>query len=94
MNEAQQQVVGTTLDSVVLAVTSKTSWGGAITAVVGGLSLSGTGVLVGMCVGVASVLLQWYYKRKHLMLALADERRKDAADRRAQAEHERRMAEK
>lgn len=87
MNEAQQQAVDTAVDATIAAVASKGTWLGSLTSVVGFLTSSGFGVLVGAVIGITSLFIQWYYRRKQ-------DRREEAKDRREQAEHERRMAEK
>jgi NhaP-type Na+/H+ or K+/H+ antiporter len=87
VNEAQQQAVDAALDATVVTLASKTTWAGSLTAVLGFLTSSGFGVLVGAVIGITGLLIQWYYRRKQ-------DRREEAADRRAQAEHERRMASK
>lgn len=81
----QQQAVDAAVDATVVAIASKTTWAGSITAVFGFLTSSGFGVLVGAVIGITGLLIQWYYRRKQ-------DRREEAADRRAQAEHEKRMA--
>lgn len=83
MNEAQQQAV----DATLAAVGSKATWTGSFTAVASFFTSSGFGVLVGAIIGVVGLFIQWYYRKKQ-------DRREEAADRRAQAEHERRMAQK
>ncbi|MES3041798.1 MAG: holin [Pseudomonadota bacterium] len=87
MNETQQQAVETTVDATLAAAGSKATWAGAGTAVAAFFTSSEFGVLIGMLIGITGLLIQWYYRRKQ-------DRREEAADRRAQAEHERRMAEK
>ena len=87
VNQTQQQAVEATVDATLAAVASKTTWAGSLTAVLGFLTSSGFGVLVGAVIGTAGLLIQWYYRRKQ-------DRREEAADRRAQAEHEKRMTEK
>lgn len=87
MNQTQQQVVDSTIDATLAAVGSKTTWTGAGAAVFGWATSSGFGVLIGAIGVVVGLLMQWYYNRRR-------DRREEAADRRAQIEHERRMAEK
>ena len=87
MNQAQQQAVEAAVDATVVTLASKGTWGGSIISVFGFLTSSGFGVLVGAIIGITSLFIQWYYRRKQ-------DRREEAADRRAQAEHERRMADK
>lgn len=87
MNQSQQQAVDAAVDATITAVANKGTWLGSVTSVVGFLTSSGFGVLVGAVIGITSLIIQWYYRRKQ-------DRREEAADRRAQAEHERRMAEK
>lgn len=87
MNDVQQQAVDTAVDATIAAVASKGTWLGSLTSVVGFLTSSGFGVFVGAVIGITSLLIQWYYRKKQ-------DRREEAAERRAQAEHEKRMAEK
>lgn len=87
MNQAQQQVVDSTIDATLAAVGSKTTWAGAFTAVGSFFTSSGFGVLIGAVIGVAGLFIQWYYRKKQ-------DRREEAAERRAQLEFEKRMAEK
>jgi hypothetical protein len=87
VNQTQQQAVESTVDATLAAVGGKVTWGGAGAAVFGWATSSGFGVLVGAFGVVCGLLMQWYYNRRR-------DRREEAADRRAQAEHERRMAEK
>lgn len=85
VNQAQQQAADVVVDATIAAVASKGTWVGSLTSVVGFLTSSGFGVLVGAVIGITSLLIQWYYRRKQ-------DRREEAADRRAQIEHDRRMA--
>ena len=55
----------------------KVAQGGAVTAVLGGLTLSEVGIMVGIAASVVGLWMQWYYNRKR--------------DRREQMEHEERM---
>jgi len=87
VNQAQQQAVETTVDATLAAVGSKVTWTGAGAAVAGFFTSSGFGVLIGAIIGVVGLFIQWHYRRKQ-------DRREEAADRRAQVEHERRMADK
>lgn len=65
------------IDATVTAVATKTTLAGAITSVWGWFVSSEFGVLAGVLIGVAGLLMQWHFKRRE--------------DRRAQAEHEARM---
>lgn len=87
MNDVQQQAVETTVDATLATIGGKVWWAGAGTAVFGWLTSSGFGVLVGAFGVICGLVMQWYYNRRR-------DRREEAADRRAQAEHEKRMAEK
>jgi len=69
MDETQQAAVS--------AIASKAAYGGGGTAFVSGLISNEVGVICGIVVGVAGLLVSWYYKAKQ--------------DRREQAEHEQRM---
>lgn len=70
MDESQQAALA--------ALGSKAAYGGGGTAVVSGLASSEIGVICGIAVGVAGLLVNWYYKAKQ--------------DRREQIEHEKRMS--
>ena len=59
------------------AVGSKATYTGASTSVVAWILSSEFGILAGVMIGVAGLLVNWYYRAKE--------------DRRQQAEHERRM---
>ena len=87
MNQAKQQMVDSTIDATLAAAGSKTTWAGASTAVFSFFTSSSFGVLIGAVIGITGLFINWYYRRKQ-------DRREEAAERRAQAEHERRMAEK
>lgn len=87
MNQTQQQAVEAAVDTVLVKAGSGMTVTGASTAVFGWLTSSGFGVLIGAIGVVAGLLMQWYFNRRR-------DRREEAADRRAQVEHERRMAEK
>lgn len=50
-------------------IASVVSYAGAGTAVVGGLTLNEWGVIAGMLIGIAGLVLGWWYKRKHYRLA-------------------------
>lgn len=65
------------LDSTIAAGASKTTYAGAGISVGGWLVSSEAAVLVGMAIGVAGLIVNWYYRARD--------------DRRAQAEHEARM---
>lgn len=65
------------LDSTIAAGASKTTYAGAGISVGGWLVSSEAAVLVGMAIGLAGLIVNWYYRARD--------------DRRAQAEHEARM---
>jgi hypothetical protein len=67
----------TTLDASLAAAGSKATYAGAGTIGAGWLLSSEFGILVGIVIGVAGLVTNWYYSRKR--------------DRREQLEHERRM---
>ena len=66
-----------TVDAALAAVGSKSTYAGASVTVTGWLLSSEFAVLVGMLLGLAGFLVNWYYRHKE--------------DKRQQAEHERRM---
>lgn len=69
MDESQQAALA--------AFGSKAAYGGGGTAFISGLVSSELGVICGIAVGVAGLLVNWYYKAKQ--------------DRRDEREHQRRM---
>lgn len=72
MTTAQQ-----TLDATLAAAGSKATYGGASASVVSWFLSSEFGMLAGLCIGLAGLMVNWYYKHKE--------------DCRQQVEHERRM---
>lgn len=66
-----------TYETTMAAIGSKATYTGASTSVVAWLLSSEFGMLAGLCIALAGFLVNWYYKAKD--------------DKRAQAEHERRM---
>lgn len=72
MDESQQAVVA--------AIASKATYGGAGTSVVSYFASSEFGIVAGIVIGAAGLLVNWHYKAKQ--------------DRREQREHEKRMARK
>jgi hypothetical protein len=66
-------------DSAMAAIGSKATYTGASASVVSWLLSSEFGILVGMIIGVAGLIINWYYKAKQ--------------DRREEREHKKRMAE-
>jgi len=77
---SQQATIETVMDAIMLAVSGKMTWGGATAAVVSWAFSSQFGVFAGVVIGGCGLLINWYYRAKQ--------------DRREQAEHERRMAQK
>jgi hypothetical protein len=67
-----------TVDATLAAVGHKTAHAGAGTSVVGWLMSSEAGILIGILIGIAGLLMQWHYSRKR--------------DKREEAEHQLRMA--
>ena len=67
----------TTFDAAMATAGSKATYGGATTSIVGWMLSSEFGILVGVLLGVGGFCVNWYYRHK--------------ADKREQAEHERRM---
>lgn len=68
-----------TLDATMAALGSKATYTGASTSIVGWVLSSQFGVLAGILIGLAGLMINWYYKYKQ--------------DRREEAEHKRRMEE-
>lgn len=66
-----------TLDATMAALGSKATYTGASTSIVGWVLSSQFGVLAGILIGLAGLMINWYYKYKQ--------------DRREEAEHKRRM---
>lgn len=66
-------------DQAMAAIGSKATYTGASTSIIGWLMSSEFGVLAGLVLGVAGLLVNWSYKHKQ--------------DRREEAEHRKRMAE-
>lgn len=66
-----------TIDATISATASKATQIGASTSIVSWILSSEFGILVGMVIGIAGFIVNWYYKHKE--------------DRRQQEEHERRM---
>jgi hypothetical protein len=68
------------IEATLASVGSKATYTGAGVTISGGLMLSEVAVIVGMVIGVLGLLVNWYYRAKD--------------DRRASAEHLRRMRDK
>ncbi len=66
-------------DQAMAAIGSKATYTGASTSVVGWILSSQFGVLVGILIGLAGLMINWYYRHKQ--------------DRREEAEHKKRMSE-
>ena len=75
-----QEAHQATVDAAIAAVGSKATYGGAATSVLGWLFSSQFSVVVGILIGIAGLAVNWYYRAKQ--------------DRREQAAHDKRMAEK
>lgn len=73
MSEPTQQ----TLDATMAAFGSKATYTGASASVVGWLMSSEAGIFIGIVIGVAGFIVNWYYKHKE--------------DKRREAEHKARM---
>lgn len=65
------------LDSTISSISSKATYAGAGTSVLSWVLSSEFGILIGIVLGVAGFMVNWYYKAKQ--------------DKREQAEHEHRM---
>jgi predicted PurR-regulated permease PerM len=66
-----------TVDATMAALGSKATYTGASTSVLGWLMSSEAGILLGILIGVAGLIVNWFYKHKE--------------DKRRQAEHDKRM---
>lgn len=76
----EEQAVSTdhaTLDATLAAAGSKATYTGASTSVVAWFLSSEFGMLAGICIGIAGLGVNWFYKHKE--------------DKRRQAEHDKRM---
>lgn len=78
------------VDAVLAATGAKATYGGSAT-MIGGWWLSNEfAILVGMVVGVAGLLVQWYYRHKLTKAEIALRQEQNAREREA---HEMRMSE-
>lgn len=66
-----------TVDATVAAISSKVTYTGAGASILGWLMSSQAGILIGIMLGIAGFVVNWYYRAKE--------------DRRQQTEHDRRM---
>lgn len=74
---APENAASHTIDATMAAIGSKATYTGAGASVMGWVFSSEFGVLFGIFLGLSGLAINWYYKAK--------------ADRREQAEHDRRM---
>lgn len=70
----------TTPELIISAAASKSTWAGVFSMFVGWLVSSNAAIAVGMLVGVAGLLVNWYYKREDHKLRAAAERREAELD--------------
>lgn len=77
MTDSRHDVATQTLDATVAAAGSKATYTGAGMTISGWLLSSEAAVLIGIVLGVAGFLVNWFYRARH--------------DRREQAEHAERM---
>jgi len=77
------------IDATLAAAGSKATYSGSATMIGAWLLSSEFALLVGMIVGVAGLLVQWYYKHK---VSRAEIARLEAQNLREQEEHDWRMA--
>lgn len=78
----------TTVDAALATIGSKSTYAGASVTVTGWLLSSEFAVLVGMLLGLAGFLVNWYYRHK---LTNAEIRLREAQEQREQEEHEAKM---
>jgi len=65
----------TTPELIISAAASKSTWAGVVSMFFGWLVSSNAAIVVGMLVGVAGLLINWYYKREaHKLRAASDNR--------------------
>ena len=70
----------TTPELIIAAAASKSTWAGVVSMFFGWLVSSNAAIVVGMLVGVAGLLINWYYKRENYKLRAAAERREAELD--------------
>jgi len=70
----------TTPELIIAAAASKSTWAGVFSMFFGWLVSSNAAIVVGMLVGVAGLLINWYYKREGHKLRAAAERREAELD--------------
>ena len=70
----------TTPELIIAAAASKSTWAGVVSMFFGWLVSSNAAIVVGMLVGVAGLLINWYYKHKNYKLRAAAERREAELD--------------
>lgn len=70
----------TTNELIISAAASKSTWAGVLSMFFGWLVSSNAAIVVGMLVGVAGLLVNWYYKREDFKLRAAAEQREAELD--------------
>ena len=65
----------TTPELIISAAASKSTWAGVVSMFFGWLVSSNAAIAVGMLVGVAGLLVNWYYKRENFKLRAASDSR-------------------
>ena len=65
----------TTPELIIAAAASKSTWAGVVSMFFGWLVSSNAAIAVGMLVGVAGLLVNWYYKRENFKLRAASDSR-------------------
>ena len=70
----------TTPELIIAAAASKSTWAGVLSMFFGWLVSSNAAIVVGMLVGVAGLLINWFYKREAFKLRAAAERREAELD--------------
>lgn len=66
--------------SAVAAIASKTTYGGAVAGLFGAATSNEILGVIGVLIGVAGFLVNWYYRRREFALRLAEHRARMSGD--------------